>query len=60
MFGSEIKSLFTLHDKQWEADMPCINNDSYDALKLNHLIAPKILTYRLACRPEEVKHIVPG
>lgn len=60
MFGSEIKSLFTLHDKQWKDDMPCIHNHSYNALKLNPLIVPKKYIYRLASRPEEIKYIVPG
>lgn len=56
MFGSEIKSLFTLHDKQWKGDMPCIHNDSYNALKLNPLIVSKKYIYRLASRPEEIKY----
>lgn len=40
MFGSEIKSLFTLHDKKWKDGMPCIYNGLYNALKFNPLIAP--------------------
>lgn len=60
MFGSEIKNLFTLHDKHWKEDMTCIRNDSFDALKLNPLIAAKRQIYRLALRPEEVQFIVAG
>lgn len=56
MFGAEIKSLFMLHGMEWKEDMPCFHNN--DALKLNLLIAPKKLTYRLAWRPTEVKYKV--
>lgn len=56
MFGSEIKSLFMLHDKHWEGDMTCIHNDSFNALKLNPLISAEKPIYRLASGSQGVKH----
>lgn len=48
-----LKAYLCYMTRSEKKNMPCFHNNH--ALKLNVLIAPKILIYRLAWRPKEVK-----